>query len=180
MANYSSLREANVARNIEWTGGQSIEDYTWRGCELGGEVGEVVDLLSGTAGYDGAALLEELADVVICIDLAGMTLGIREIPIFSQGSIGLGGIVREAYLIARHVLLMQNDFKKLERERRGWPGSRAKMEDMELRLMFLMGRIGCIASYYRLNLAEGTARKFNATSHKVGLVTRLLHNGLVA
>ena len=178
MANYNTLREANIARNIEWTGNQSIEDFTWRGCELVGEVGEVAEVLTRhtpNAWNSKDELADELADSVICIDLTRMTLGLPEQTIFAQGS--FTHVEREALRLLREVAAIANLIKKLERERRGWPGSRANLEDVDRMLQNLMGRLGLVAFYYSLDLNEATARKFNATSHKVGLVTRLIYGG---
>lgn len=178
MAIFKTLREANEARNIEWTGNQSIEDHTWRGCELGGEIGEAVEeivtLHNGAVTSAGLFRLgSELADGVICIDLARMTLGLPPLPIVSLGTIGLRGVEHEAFLLARGVLRLQNLLKKTERERRGWPGSRADMYEVDAILQGLNGKLGLFASYYRVDLAKAVAATFNATSEKVGLVTRL-------
>lgn len=173
---YNTLRAANVARNIEWTAGASIEDYTWRGCELAGEVGEVVELFDrgdSAAWNRKVELAEELADVVICIDLSAMTLGLPEVPIHSSGFIERAGPSIFARNVGGQVLLLLNDFKKLERERRGWPGSRSSLEYIERRLHRLMGQIGLLAAYYHIELRDFTEAKFNATSEKVGLATRL-------
>lgn len=174
MANWTSLREANKARDIEWTGG-TLHDYTWRGCELGGEVGEVITEVLHADLWDRRTshLLPELSDVVICVDLTGMTLGLEPLPIHSAGSLGVAGLDRDALRLGHHVLLMQNAIKKLERERRGWPGSRAERVDVHNGLRYIMGRIGLYASYCKVDLKQGVMDTFNATSRKVGLTTFL-------
>lgn len=173
---FNSLREANVARDVEWTKGESVADYTWRGCELGGEFGEIVELLVARHAFDALpALAEELADGVICIDLVGMTMGFEPIPIFAAGSMPVGGLRDEATRLATYALLLLNSIKKMERERRGWVGSRAEPAKVEDALHFLMGRLGTIAGYCRINLTAATEAKFNATSIKNGLVTRLYY-----
>src|SRR5690349_20386442 len=85
MANFWTLREANVARNIEWTGGKGVS-FTFRAAELGGECAEVGEMFI-VAGPDSlntldtwaaewrAKVTEEIADGLICVDLTGMTLG---------------------------------------------------------------------------------------------------------
>lgn len=81
MTAYPTLREANRARAAIWGKGQI--DLDWRLNELAGEVGEVCNVLKkiererqGEPGsrvtvYDLGA---ELADVLICLDLAMMKL----------------------------------------------------------------------------------------------------------
>lgn len=173
---FHTLREANKARDFEWTKGESIQDYTWRATELAGEVGEVCELLLRPA-IDLAHLTEELADGVICIDLAGYTLGLTSIPIQARGSIDWGGVRTKAAHLATDTLLLCNSLKKLERERRGWVGSRADPNDVLRRLTNIMAMLGCVASYLHIDLTAATEEKFNATSVKNGLATRLYLRG---
>jgi hypothetical protein len=173
MANWDNLRKANVARDIEWAGG--IRDYTWRACELAGEIGEIRDAVGTHQSWDKREthILPELADGVICIDLTAMTLGLPEVPIHSAGIIS-GSIVSFADSMGLFSLRLCNVLKKLERERRGWPGSRETKERAGIMLTGLMGNLGLMADYYHLDLRAGTAAKFNETSNKVGLTTRLV------
>lgn len=78
------LRVANEKRHIEWAKGASIP-LSFRGLELAGEAGEVCNelkkiertrlgMVGGRSGTD--ALKEELADVLVCVDLIAMDLGI--------------------------------------------------------------------------------------------------------
>jgi len=82
------LRNGNLARHIEWTGGAALP-LSFRGVELSGEAGEAANVIKkiervrlGIArqGEDVAALIEhlatELADVIISSDLIAMDLGI--------------------------------------------------------------------------------------------------------
>lgn len=71
------LREANLRRQKEWDKDNSI-DLSYRGNELAGEVGEACNVIKkldrekrGIRGSRSTpeALAEELADVVICVDL---------------------------------------------------------------------------------------------------------------
>jgi len=81
---FSTLREANITRDIEWGAGQKFS-LSYRGNELAGEVGEACNILKkldrermGLVGSraDLEKLADELADVVICVDLAAMDVGI--------------------------------------------------------------------------------------------------------
>lgn len=82
------LREANAARHVEWW--EPGTDHPgvslgFRGLELGGEVGEALNVIKKIErerlGIKGSRdtleqLAEELADVVICADLVAMDTGI--------------------------------------------------------------------------------------------------------
>ena len=84
MTAYSTLRSANVARQLEWDSGGRI-DAAYRGNELAGEVGEACNVIKklererrGIRGSRAtvAELADELADVIICVDLIAMQYGI--------------------------------------------------------------------------------------------------------
>lgn len=98
IVSFDSLRAANQRRHRAWPGRQRI-DIAFRGVELAGEVGELCNVLKkiariqrGIRGSHGrmrnvekAALLqelraaarEEIADVVISLDLIAMDLGVN-------------------------------------------------------------------------------------------------------
>jgi len=65
---FDELRKANEQRHTEWANGESLP-LSFRGVELAGEVGEACN-------EDLSGLCEELADVLICVDLIAMDLGI--------------------------------------------------------------------------------------------------------
>lgn len=80
---FSGLRAANIARNTEWNTGTELISLAFRGNELAGEVGEACNVLKklereriGLRGSRATPdmLAEELADVVICVDLIAMDL----------------------------------------------------------------------------------------------------------
>ncbi len=82
--NYKTLREANYARQQEWDTENRIT-LSYRGNELAGEVGEACNLIKKLErerlGIKGSRatreqLAEELADVMICLDLIAMHEGI--------------------------------------------------------------------------------------------------------
>lgn len=79
-----TLRSANQHRQREWDREDKIT-LEYRGNELAGEVGEACNVMKKLArerlGIRGSRdtvehLAEELADVVICVDLIMMQLGI--------------------------------------------------------------------------------------------------------
>lgn len=80
---FEQLRNANIARNAIWS--PDGEDLTYRGLELGGEVGEAQNVIKklererkGRRGSRATVqdLADELADVIICADLVAMEKGI--------------------------------------------------------------------------------------------------------
>jgi NTP pyrophosphatase (non-canonical NTP hydrolase) len=80
----AGLRQANQDRQREWDPTDSIT-VEYRGNELAGEVGEACNLIKKIArerlGIRGTRatkeeLAAELADVVICVDLIAMQMGI--------------------------------------------------------------------------------------------------------
>lgn len=83
---YTSLRDANFMRAKEWEGGAGVKlSLSYRGNELAGECGEACNILKkldreilGMVGSRATVeqLAEELADVIICVDLCAMDLGI--------------------------------------------------------------------------------------------------------
>lgn len=75
----------------------------------------------------------------------------------------LGGEVGEAL----------NIVKKLERERLGIRGSRATVPELAHELADVIICVDLIAMQYGIDLSAAVAQKFNATSEKVGLRTRL-------
>lgn len=66
-----------------------------------------------------------------------------------------------------------NVIKKLERERMGIRGSRASVAELADELADVVICADLIAMQYGIDLEAAVARKFNATSEKVGLQTRL-------
>ena len=81
------LRKANVDRDKEWNP-DKVLSLTFRGNELGGETGEAQNCIKklererlGLRGSRSSLeqLAEELADVVICVDLIAMEY---EIPLW--------------------------------------------------------------------------------------------------
>ena len=81
---FDRLRAANQKRQKEWDREDKIT-LTYRGTELGGEVGEALNIIKKLErerlGIKGSRatledLAEELADVIICCDLIAMATGI--------------------------------------------------------------------------------------------------------
>lgn len=80
----NALRQANIQRQAIWCPDE-IPDLSFRGNELGGEVGEALNVIKKLErerlGWRGSRdtvehLAEELADVVICADLCALSAGV--------------------------------------------------------------------------------------------------------
>ena len=75
----------------------------------------------------------------------------------------LGGETGEALNVA----------KKLERERHGWPGSRATVHDLALELADVVICADLMALAAGIDLMAAVRAKFNAVTDKIGLTTYL-------
>lgn len=75
----------------------------------------------------------------------------------------LGGEVGEAL----------NECKKLDRERMGLPGSRTTLEKAASELADVIICVDLVAMDLGVDLGQAVRDKFNATSEKVGLKTRM-------
>lgn len=84
---FDRLRHANTTRQAEWPGGEHV-DLDFRGIELAGEAGELINLIKKKVRIDNgisgtteskkelaAMIQDEIGDVVICLDLVGMEMG---------------------------------------------------------------------------------------------------------
>ena len=105
---FERLREANVLRQNEWPGTKARSPVLFRAVELGGEVGEALNIV-----------------------------------------------------------------KKLEREALGYAGSRATVDDLADELADVVICVELLAERYGVDMGEATIRKFNVTSERMGLETRL-------
>lgn len=168
----STLREANKVRQAEWDSGGDIT-LGYAGNEFAGEVGEAIEASDDLS--DTSSLADELADVVICCDLIALRRG------FSRMRSSYAGKPPEAHqmgktmlALAKHTGRACNSIKKLERERFGMPGSRSS--DEELRNHLGMAEAACkmAAMIAGIDLDLAVADKFNKTSVKVGLLTRMV------
>ena len=93
------------------------------------------------------------------------------------------GMMFDALELGGEVGELLNVVKKLEREERGWRGSRAAPEDFADECADVLICLDKLARRRNVDLAAVTIAKFNATSEKVGLPHRLealLGNGAPA
>lgn len=94
---------------------------------------------------------------------------------WSEGSDA--GIMFDAIELGGEVGELLNVAKKLEREERGWRGSRAAPADFADECADVLICLDKLARRRGVDLAAATVRKFNATSEKVGLPHRLTLDG---
>lgn len=82
---FKTLREANLLRQEEWVTSDEKLSITFKATELAGEVGEACNIVKklerkrlGIATSEASLLdlAEELADVMICVDLLAAETGI--------------------------------------------------------------------------------------------------------
>lgn len=92
----------------------------------------------------------------------------------------MGGETGEALEVALKLLELavrvgkaQNTVKKLERERLGMRGSKATREQLEDELGDVLITVDLLAIYYGIDPDQAARKKFNKTSAKVGLKTRV-------
>lgn len=83
------------------------------------------------------------------------------------------GMLFDAAELGGEVGELLNVVKKLEREERGWPGSRATDTDFEDECADVLICLDKLARRKGVDLVSATIRKFNATSDKVGLPHKL-------
>lgn len=88
-------------------------------------------------------------------------------------SSGDAGILFDAAELGGEVGELLNVVKKLEREERGWRGSRAAPEDFADECADVLICLDKLARRRDVDLVAATIAKFNATSDKVGLPQKL-------
>ncbi len=176
---HPTLREANITRQREWdTGNQMTLSYS--GNELAGEVGEAIEAAAyhsfKPTAVTKANLADELGDVVICCDLLAMRYDIP-LPLPPHPlAVPFDREILFAVLVDLAIAAgaVSNIVKKLEREAIGMKGSRSTPGHLADALDTVLVEANDIAARSGLVLADCVASKFNATSEKVGLKTRLL------
>jgi NTP pyrophosphatase (non-canonical NTP hydrolase) len=102
---------------------------------------------------------------------------LREANIVRQGEWDAENQVTASYRgneLAGEVGEACNVIKKLERERMGIRGSRDTVDHLAEELADIVICTDLIAAAYGIDLDRAVARKFNATSEKVGLKTRMV------
>lgn len=173
MAVLPTLREANVVRQAEWDTGGNV-DLAYAGNELAGEVGEALELATMSASPSWATnLAKELGDVVICCDLIAMRLDLSLDTVVEFDGPSERTLNHHFLRMGAAAGRASNIIKKLERERHGMVGSRATAEELRAELNAVIVEAYVVAHLAAIDLAAEVAKKFNETSAKYGLHTRL-------
>lgn len=171
------LRSANAVRHVEWSNGTG-DGALFYAIEFFGEAGEALNVVKklerermGMVGSRATVndLAEELADVVICIDLLLMAyqrpalVGTRLLPTQDamRAAIALG---RQAGFAMEWVLEI-GDYEVTHPE---WA-----YEELEAALLGALGFAQVLADAYRIDLRHAVVAKFNKTSAKYGLQTMM-------
>lgn len=163
MRNFLTLREANSARQAEWDPTKQI-DLDWRMNELAGEVGESCNVLKklhrfrfGLPGSRATKddLADELADVIICLDLVLMAAGCgptKAVPMAGN----LGSLTRAGHRLFSHASRFFTVLAFFDRR---------EIESCSDRLH---SYTDLIARNEGIDLDLAVSKKFNETTRKVG------------
>lgn len=160
---FSDLRRANTTRQDEWDPEGFANNEDWRVNELGGELGEALNVMKKLhrerCGVPGSRatkeqLAEELADVVICTDLLAHQFGFGPLEIRPANNDDFPGLTQAG----RFLFALAG--------RLAVPGAADKVL-----LNLVASVVFSIAEVEGIVLAEAVRKKFNATSRKVGLAT---------
>lgn len=168
--NMTALHKANVARDKEWNPDHKCDLDFW-GVELAGEVGETCNIIKkiererlGMRGSRATLqdLADELADCIICVDLiachVGTLLNPGKLPFMTINGFSLakmGNEMAAASGMINHIIV-KNDV--------------AMLNSM---LCILVHRVAAIAETQGIDLDAAVRNKFNATSEKYKLKTRM-------
>lgn len=168
--NMLALHKANIERDKEWNPDSTLDLDFW-GVELAGEVGEACNIIKkiererlGLRGSRATLqdLADELADVIICVDLIAchikMTLDPGKLPFLSikNSSLSkLGNEMAAAAGMVNHLIAAQN------------PTTLLSM------LCILIHRTAAIANSQGIDIDAAVRTKFNSTSAKYNLTTRM-------
>lgn len=177
---WQDLRAANNDRQRKWDPDSRI-DMTWRLNELAGESGEVCNLFKKwdreKIGLPGSratpeSIMEELADVVICTDLVLMQAGLNPDTEFLWNPFGRNpaaplaelGIWITACIGRACALHTEDDYG----------------EEFVGSLLEALRFVGAAsAAFPRISFPIAVSRKFNKTSHTVGLPVFLDVGGVI-
>lgn len=197
----STLRVANIMRQALWNHPGTVPlDLAYRANELAGEVGEACNIakklererrgLAGSRSTTGD-LLEELADVVICVDLLAMAEGIltTEVPtdpgtLAGAGIWGADASARQVYdmtffanrLAANAGSVCQAAWGAEVERRRSYGKPEPKPtpnRQLTSALIEVVAAVSALTNFMGVELYPAVVAKFNATSEKVGLAVLL-------
>jgi NTP pyrophosphatase (non-canonical NTP hydrolase) len=170
LMNMIELHKANAARDKEWNP-DSVCTLEFWGIELAGEVGEACNIIKklererlGMRGSRATLqdLADELGDVIICTDLIACYMGALADPknklpwLMNKSLAELGNEMAAASGMINHIIADKNSTSLISM------------------LCILINRTELIARSQKIDLDAAVKAKFNATSEKYNLQTRML------
>jgi NTP pyrophosphatase (non-canonical NTP hydrolase) len=170
--NMAALHVANIARGKEWENSNDACDIYFWGVELAGEAGEACNIIKKLVreelGLRGSRatlqdLADELADVVICVDLIAchrkITLNPGKLPfmVIKANLAKLGNKLNAAVGMVNHIIA----------------DDRQNFTQLASMLCIVVHHAEAIAQIKKIDLEAAVRYKFNATSEKYGLATRM-------
>lgn len=170
MKTFTSLRTANETRQREWDGNGHAMNDDWRMNELMGETGEVCNVLKkihrercGVEGSraDREMLADEIADVVICLDLFLLTKGLG--PTAPQMNLVNGDVLTAHGRTLFSAVARLDTLSRFDDQSEIWHAARA-----------VHSHCLTLAAIEGIDLNMAVAKKFNETTRKMGLTTFLL------
>lgn len=168
----AELHKANIARGIEWEGSNDKCDLSFWGVELAGEVGEACNIIKkiererlSLRGSRATMqdLADELADVIICVDLIACSrktqLNPGKLPymVVKSSLSVLGNKLAASSGMVNHIIA---DEKR-------------NFTQLSSMLCIVIHHAEAIAQICKIDLDAAVMAKFNATSEKYGLKTRM-------
>lgn len=181
---FKALRAANIQRQAEWPGNETL-DNAFRGLEVANEVGEVTGAVKkyiraqrAVAGTVAAIedVAEEIGDAVISLDLLAIDLG-TDLPVGQFVKVQdmvdpvRAGLARDVACgaISDAVLLLTHVPEKSEAAE----CARSDLRDATIRTL---GSLATLADALGVKVRAAVAQKFNKTSAKYRLATRIETN----
>lgn len=170
----ASLREANEVRGIEWSNGAE-DGGLFYAIELIGEIGELANVIKklererlGMVGSRASKqdLIDELGDAYICVDLLAIAYGRRELTLLNV--VNAGSALEHTVSLGRTLGDLMGNVLDAE------GGMAAELQwSFDHNLELALYHINAIAKQSGVNLRDAIIGKFNKTSDKYGLQTRL-------
>jgi NTP pyrophosphatase (non-canonical NTP hydrolase) len=167
IAYYSTLRDANAARQLVWDPEGFARNIDWRANELAGEIGETNNILKKlhreACGIRGSRatkddLADELADAVICVDLLLIEWRVQTPDYTVSGK-------------PSDMLLTQ--VGRLLAVACGKLCAATTEEEVVHPAYQVIGLVRHVATRYGINLEDAVRNKFNMTSRKNNLPVEL-------
>lgn len=182
MTNFNDLRSANTVRQLEWDPSSQITGL-YRAVELAGEVGELANIVKKLErerlGLPGSRetvehLAEELADVFICIDL--LAAGYNLVGFFEEDRADFSSFPWDAlYGVGKLVGAVGAATETVTSNDDGENPHKINLAKFFEKLREANMWAKFIAFKYGVDTKQAVAVKFNATSEKIGLETRLAY-----